>query len=219
MDGSVVTGFAWAPPFAQGLIRDLRVRWALAEAGLPYAVELIRIEDRKSSVYRRWHPFGMVPAFAMGGNKLFESGAIVHLVAEKSEALLPADPAERAETIVWMYAALNTVEPPVIDLFAIDVTSSDQEWAKLRRPAATETVGDRLAVLAERLAERNYLLGRFTAADILMATVLRFLRDSEVLPEYPIVAAYLQRCEARPAFRRALDEQLAEFAANEPVPA
>ena len=219
MDNPVVTGFAWAPPFAQGLIRDLRVRWALAEAGLPYAVDLIRIEDRKSAGYRRWQPFGMVPAFAMGGNRLFESGAIVHLVAEKSEALFPADPAERAETIVWMYAALNTVEPPVVNLFAIDVTSSDQEWAKLRRPAAAETVGDRLAVLADRLAERDYLLGRFTAADILMATVLRFLRDSDVLPEYPIVAAYLQRCEARPAFRRALDEQLAEFAANEPVPA
>jgi len=219
MDNLVVTGFAWAPPFAHGLIRDLRVRWALAEAGLPYAVDLIRIEDRKSAEYRRWQPFGMVPAFAMGGNRLFESGAIVHLVAEKSEALLPADAAERAETIVWMYAALNTVEPPVVNLFAIDVTSSDQEWAKLRRPAAAETVGDRLAVLADRLAERDYLLGRFTAADILMATVLRFLRDSDVLPEYPIVAAYLQRCEARPAFRRALDEQLAEFAANEPVPA
>jgi len=219
MDNPVVTGFAWAPPFAQGLIRDLRVRWALAEAGLPYAVDLIRIEDRKSAAYRRWHPFGMVPAFAAGGRKLFESGAIVHLVAEKSEALLPADPAERAETIVWMYAALNTVEPPVVDLFAVDVTSRDQDWAKLRRPSAVETVGERLAVLADRLAEREYLLGRFTAADVLMATVLRFLRDSGVLPEYPVVAAYLERCEARPAFRRALNEQLAEFAANEPVPA
>lgn len=219
MDNLVVTGFAWAPPFAQGLIRDLRVRWALAEAGLPYAVDLIRIEDRKSAEYRRWQPFGMVPAFAVGSNRLFESGAIVHLVAEKSEALLPADEAERAETIVWMYAALNTVEPPVVDLFAIDVLNRDQEWAKLRRPAVAETVGNRLTVLSDRLAERDYLLGRFTAADILMATVLRFLRDTGTLADYPVVAAYLERCEARPAFRRALDEQMAEFAANEPVAA
>ena len=219
MDNLVVTGFAWAPPFAQGLIRDLRVRWALAEADLPYAVDLIALEARKSAEYRRWQPFAMVPAFAMDGRRLFESGAIVHLVAEKSEALLPADPAERAETIVWMYAALNTVEPPVANLFAIDVTSRDQEWAKLRRPAVAETVGDRLAVLNDRLAERDYLLGRFTAADVLMATVLRFLRESDVLPTYPNVAAYLKRCEERPAFRKALDEQLAEFAANEPIAA
>ncbi len=219
MDNLVVTGFAWAPPFAQGLVRDLRVRWALAEAALPYAVDLIRIEDRKSADYRRWQPFAMVPAFAVDGLKLFESGAIVHLVAERSEALLPADPAERAETIVWMYAALNTVEPPIVDLFAIDVLCSGQEWAKLRRPEAAETVGDRLAVLSDLLAERDYLLGRFTAADILMATVLRFLRDTDVLPDYPIVAAYLERCEARPAFRRALDEQMVDYAANEPVPA
>jgi glutathione S-transferase len=219
MDNLVVTGFAWAPPFAQGLIRDLRVRWALAEADLPYAVDLIALEARKSAEYRRWQPFAMVPAFAMDGRRLFESGAIVHLVAEKSEALMPADPAERAETIVWMYAALNTVEPPVANLFAIDVTSRDQEWAKLRRPGVVETVGERLAVLDERLAGRDYLLGRFTAADVLMATVLRFLRESDVLAAYPNVAAYLKRCEERPAFRKALDEQLAEFAANEPIAA
>jgi len=219
MDNLVLTGFAWAPPFAQGLIRDLRVRWALAEADLPYAVDLIAIEDRKSAEYRCRQPFAMVPAFAMDGHRLFESGAVVHLVAEKSEALMPADPAERAETIVWMYAALNTVEPPVANLFAIDVTSRDQEWAKLRRPSVAETVGDRLAVLSDRLAERDYLLGRFTAADILMATVLRFLRDTGVLSEYPIVAAYLERCEARPAFRKALAQQMANFAENEPVAA
>ncbi len=219
MDNLVVTGFAWAPPFAQGLIRDLRVRWALAEADLPYAVDLIALDARKSAEYRRWQPFAMVPAFAMDGRRLFESGAIVHLVAEKSEALLPADAAERAETIVWMYAALNTVEPPVVELFAIDVLSGGEEWARLRRPAVAETVGARLAVLAERLAERDYLLGRFTAADVLMATVLRFLRDTGALAAHPLVAAYLKRCEDRPAFRQALAEQMADFARNEPVAA
>ena len=219
MENIVLTALTWAPPFAQGIVRDLRVRWALEEAGWPYHVELVDAATRQTPEFRARQPFGQVPAFAADGRHLFESGAIVQLIAEKSDTLMAADAAGRAETLAWIYAALNTVEPPVLNLFAIDVVNPDQEWAKLRRPAAAEAVGERLAVLAERLAARDYLLGRFTAADILMATVLRFLRRTGALAEYPVVAAYLERCEDRPAFRKALADQTADFEQNEPVAA
>ena len=209
-----VTGFSAIPPFAQGLVRDLRVRWALVEAGLPYEVELIDLASRKADAYRAKQPFGMVPAFAADGLELFESGAIVQLIAQKSEVLLPAEARERAEALVWMYAALNTVEPPIDQLLAIDLLHGAEEWAKLRRPAAVEIVCDRLAVLARRLEGREFLVGRFTAADILMATVLRLIRHTDLVASSAVVDAYLKRCEARPAFQHALAEQLAEYAEN-----
>jgi glutathione S-transferase len=132
---------------------------------------------------------------------------------------MKTDAAGRAETLAWMYAALDSVQPEVLNLFTIDVVSGDQEWARLRRPVVAQKVDDRLAVLSDRLFERDYLIGRFTAADILMVTVLRFLRESNVVEAHPLVSAYLQRCEARPAFKRALAQQLAGFEENMPVAA
>lgn len=219
MENIVLTALDWAPPFAQGIVRDLRVRWALEEASWPHDVELVDAATRKTPGFRARQPFGQVPVFAADGREMFESGAIVQLIAEQCEALMPVDAAGRAETLTWMYAALNTIEPPVLNLFAIDVVNPGEEWARLRRPAAAEAVDTRLAALSDRLFDRDYLTGKFSAADILMATVLRFLRESNTVEAHPLVAAYLRRCEARPAFRRALDGQVAVFAANEPVPA
>ena len=219
MENIVLTALDWAPPFAHGVARDLRVRWALEEAGWPYDVELVDAETRKTPRFLARQPFGQVPVLAAGGGEIFESGAIVQLIAERSEALMPTEPAGRAETLTWMYAALNTLEPPIVNLFTIDVVSSGEEWARLRRPAVAQYVNARLAALSDRLFDREYLLGRFTAADILMATVLRFLSQSNALEAHPLVAAYLARCEARPAFRKALEQQLANFEQNMPVAA
>ena len=217
MEKIAVWGFSWVPPFAQGLVRDLRVRWALEEAGLAYESRWIDIEERKSDAYRRKHPFGQVPVLESSDGTLIESGAIVHAIAEDCEALMPAG--RRAETLTWMFAALNTVEPPIQNLLVIDLLHPDEAWAKLRRPGAVDEVKARLAALSEWLDGRDYLLGRFTAADILMTTVLRFIRHTDLLAGFPLLDAYARRCEARPAFQAALGNQMAGYARNEPVAA
>ncbi|MGY4398249.1 glutathione S-transferase [Sphingomonas sp. UYAg733] len=219
MDKITVTGLRWAPLFAQGLVRDLRVRWALEEAGLRYETQLIALGQKDSPEYRRQQPFGMVPAFEADGRQLFESGAIVHQIATESDALMPTDPAGRADTITWMFAALNTVEPPIQNLSVMDLQQNDEPWVKLRRPGAVDAVKTRLTVLAGWLEGRDYLLDRFTAADVLMATVLRLIRHTDIVAEFPALDVYLRRCEARPAFQRALHGQLAEYARNIPVAA
>jgi glutathione S-transferase len=219
MDKIAVWGFRWAPSFAQGLVRDLRVRWALHEAGLPYETRLIGVEERTSAAHRERHPFGMVPVFEADGRQLIESGAIVYAVAKRSAALMPEDEAGRDQTLAWMFAALNTVDVPVQDLFDIDVLHSQETWAQLRRPHVVKAVEARLGELAGALGERDYLLGRFTAADILMVTVLRFIRHTDLVEALPTLAAYVSRCEARPAFRDALSEQMAEYALNTPAAA
>ena len=219
MDKITVTGFRWAPPFAQGLVRDLRVRWALEEAGLSYEARLINFGDLNSHAYRQKHPFGMVPAFEADGRGLFESGAIVHHIAADSEALMPADRYERANTVTWMFAALNTVEPPIQNLTLIDLQQSEEQWAKLRRPGAVDAVKVRLGALSAWLDGRNHLVDRFTAADILMTTVLRLIRHTDLVAEFPVLKAYVKRCELRPAFQKALRDQLADYAGNAPVAA
>jgi glutathione S-transferase len=219
MDKFIVTGFRWAPPFAQGLIRDLRVRWALEEAGLPYEVRLIDIGERNSDANRRTHPFGMVPAFEADGRGLFESGAILHHIAVDSTALMPADRHERANTVTWMFAALNTVEPPIQELSVLDLQHSEEQWAKLRRPGAVNAVKARLSALSAWLDGRDYLVDRFTAADVLMTTVLRLIRHTDLVAEFPVLDAYVKRCEARPAFQKALRDQMADYARNAPVAA
>jgi glutathione S-transferase len=211
-----VSAFRWVPPMAQGLVRDLRVRWALEEAGLAYEEQLIGPEDQTSEHYRRLQPFGQVPAYEEDGLVLFESGAIVMHVAERSEALMPSEPGARARAKTWMFAALNTMEPPIQNLAEIDLFQPEEEWAKLRRPAALEAVRTRLANLSDWLRGRDYLEERFTAADLLMSTVLRILRHTELLAEYPVLHAYCLRCEARPAYRKALADQMAPFARNAP---
>ncbi|HET9638289.1 MAG TPA: glutathione S-transferase family protein [Allosphingosinicella sp.] len=207
-----VTAFKWVPPFAQGLVRDLRVRWALEEAGLRYEVELLEDGEKDKAEYRTWQPFGQVPAYEENGLKLFESGAIVLRIAERSETLLPGDPAARARASEWLFAALNTIEPPIQNLAAIDLFYADQEWARLRRPDAEAAVRKRLAELAAALGDKTHLDGpRFTAGDLMMATVLRILRHTDLAAEAGL-ADYLARCEARPAFQRALAGQMAAFA-------
>jgi glutathione S-transferase len=219
MDKITVTGFRWAPPFAQGLVRDLRVRWALEEAAFPYEVRLIDFADLNSQAYRQKQPFGMVPAFEADGRELFESGAIVHHIAADSEALMPADRHGRANTLAWMFAALNTVEPPIQNLAAIDLLHRQEQWAKLRRPAAVDAVKVRLGALSAWLDGRDYLVDRFTAADVLMTTVLRLIRHTDLVAGFPVLEAYVKRCEARPAFQKALRDQMADYARNAPAAA
>lgn len=208
----LVTAFKWVPPFAQGLVRDLRVRWALEEAGLRYEVKLLEDGEKDGAEYRAWQPFGQVPAYEENGLKLFESGAIVLRIADRSENLLPGDPAARARAVEWLFAALNTIEPPIANLAGIDLFAPDQEWAKLRRPEAETSVKKRLAELAAALGDGPYIDGpRFTVGDLMMATVLRILRHTELVAEAGL-GDYLARCEARPAFQRALAGQMADFA-------
>ena len=211
-----VSAFRWVPPFAQGLVRDLRVRWALEEAGLPYEARLIGPEDQRSESYRRLQPFGQVPAYEENGLVLFESGAVVLHIAERSDALMPSDPDARARVTTWMFAALNTVEPHVQNLAEVDLFHAKEEWAKLRRPGLVEAAKKRLTSLSDWLDGRDYLEGRFTAADLLMTTVLRTLRHTDLIAEMPTLEAYRVRCEARPAFQKALADQMAVFAVNEP---
>ncbi|HEX8063271.1 MAG TPA: glutathione S-transferase family protein [Allosphingosinicella sp.] len=206
-----VTAFKWVPPFARGLVRDLRVRWALEEAGLRYEVNLLADGEKDGPEYRAWQPFGQVPAYEENGLRLFESGAIVLRIAERSENLLPGDPAARARAIEWLFAALNTIEPPVQSLAAIDLFYPSQEWAKLRRPDAEGAARKRLAELAKALDDKSFVDGaRFTAGDLMVATVLRILRHTELVAEAGL-GGYLARCESRPAFQRALAGQMAGF--------
>lgn len=211
-----VSAFRWVPPFAQGLVRDFRVRWALEEAGLAYEERLIGPEDQAGADYRALQPFGQVPAYEEDGLTLFESGAIVLHIAERSEALMPSDPAGRARARTWMFAALNTIEPHVLNLVAIDLVHADKAWAKERRPEALRLVQTRLASLSDRLTGRDYLEDRFTAADLLMTTVLRMLRNTNLVADLPALEGYLRRCEARPAFARAMTAHMAPFAAHAP---
>jgi glutathione S-transferase len=211
-----VSAFRWVPPFAQGLVRDLRVRWALEEAGLAYEERLIGQEDKATESYRSLQPFGQVPAYEEDGLVMFESGAIVLHIAERSSALMPSDPSARERAKTWMFAALNTVEPPVQNLAEIDLFHAKEEWAKLRRPSAIQAVKGRLSSLAAWLDGREYLEGRFTAADVLMTTVLRILRHTDLVAEIPVLEAYRLRCEARPAFRKAVADQMAPFVVNAP---
>lgn len=217
MKSIAVWGFSWVPPFAQGLVRDLRVRWALEEAGLAYESRWIGIEERNSDAYQRKHPFGMVPVLESSDGTLIESGAIVYAIAEDCEALMPA--AQHLEMLTWMFAALNTVEPPLWNLLVMDFQHRDEAWVELRRPGAVDEVKTRLAALSECLDGRDYLLGRFTAADILMTTVLRFIRHTDLVAGFPLLDAYVKRCEERPAFQAALRDQRADYVRNESVAA
>jgi glutathione S-transferase len=205
--------FEKVPPFAQGLVRDLRVRWALEERGTPYESRVIGAGASAVSraEYQRLQPFGQVPTLQDGELTLFESGAIVLHLAEGRPELMPSDAIGRAHTVQWMFAALNTIEPHVQNLAGIDLFHADKAWAKERRPGAVELVESRLKQLAAALGEREYLVGRFTAADLLMSHVLRILRHTDMLEGHPTLHAYRQRCEARPAFARALAAQMADF--------
>lgn len=207
--------FEWAPDFAQGLVRDLRVRWALEEAGIPYVTKLISQEDKETAEYRSLHPWGQVPVIEEDGVVLFESGAIVQYIAERSEVLSPRDPVGRAKVAQWLFAAMNSVEPHISNLANIDIFYPEEAWAKLRRPSQEAFTRMKLASLARRLAGREWLEDRFTAADLLMVTVLRNLRYTDIVSADPVLGPYVARGEARPAFQRALAAQLESFKASE----
>jgi glutathione S-transferase len=219
MPNICITAFKWVPPFAQGLVRDLRVRWALEEAGLTYSEKLLGPGEQNSPAHRAVQPFGQVPVYEEDGMTLFESGSILLHIGEKSEILLPNDPVERARARTWMFAALSSVEPHVQNLTTIDLFFANEEWAKTRRPAAEKMAQARLDAVATALGDRDYLEGRFTAGDLLMVSVLRFLRHTSLVKDRPVLAAYQARCEARPAFKRALAAQLQHFEKNAPIAA
>lgn len=209
-----VTAFKSVPPFAQGLVRDLRVRWALEEAELPYQVRLIDAADQQRPDYLAQQPFGQVPVLQDGELTLFESGAIVLHIGARSERLLPADAARRARAVTWLLAALNTIEVPVSELADIDLFHAGEAWTAERRPQVEQALHQRLAQLAAQLGERPWLDGDFSAGDLMMTTVLRSLRHTRIVEDYPNLHAYQLRNEARPAFQRALDGQMAVFAAH-----
>jgi glutathione S-transferase len=210
-----ITAFRWVPEFAQGVVRDLRARWALEEAGLDYRVRLL--DQQRPPEYLKEQPFDQVPCFRDDSVQIFETGAIVQYIGEKCETLLPRDPQGKYRAIQWTYAALNSVEPALINLLLIDVFFTNEEWAKLRRPGAADFARLKLKRVSEWLGDKQWLEGdRFTIGDLVMITTLRFLRHTDLVAEFPNLAAFLQRGEARPAFQQALSDQLATFRAHQP---
>ena len=209
-----VTAFAWVPPVAQGLVRDLRVRWALEEAGLQYDEQLLRLGENKLEPHLRLQPFGQVPAYQEDGICIFESGAVVLHIAEHCAQLMPTDRYQRARTKTWMFAALNTVEPPVV--FLNQLQRMDSPEARAIQGPVTAAIQGRLDSLANYLGDRDYLEHEFTAGDLLMTSVLRILRTTDLVRALPILQRYQERCQARPAFERALSSQMAAFEANKP---
>jgi glutathione S-transferase len=211
-DMITISAFSWVPDLARGQVRDLRARWALEEAGLPYRTRLLEQGDQDKPEYRALQPFGQVPIFEEDGLVLFESGAIVLHIGERSDTLLPQDPGARARAVQWLIAALNSIEPFVHNLALIDFFYADEEWAKLRRPGAEAFVRRRLSSLSASLGDKPYLDGeRFTAGDLMMTTVLRILQYTDIVSGDERLAGYVERCMARPAFKRALDAQLGDF--------
>jgi len=209
-----ISAFKWVPEFAQGQVRDLRARWALEEAGLPYRTRLLEQGDQDTPEYRTLQPFGQVPILEDDGFVLFESGAIVLHIGEHSEVLLPKDPAARARATQWLVAALNSIEPFLMNVALIDLFYKNEEWAKLRRPGAVNFAQRRLSALSKTLDDKPYLDGdRFTAGDLMMTTVLRILKHTDIVSSDKRLAAYIERCTMRPAFKRAFDAQLGDFRA------
>jgi glutathione S-transferase len=212
-----LTAFRWVPPFAQGYVRDLRIRWALEEAGLPYDVKLIDPEIQASESYRQWQPFGQVPAYRDDTVEMFESGAIVLHIATKSEALSPRDEAGRARVTSWVVAALNSIEPFAQNFIQIAEFHAGEAGPEAQRAQAEALLNNRLAGLSAWLGEKDYLEGRFTAGDLIMTTVLRELVDCGALARFANLDAYRRRGEARPAFGRAMEGQMQPFRENAPA--
>lgn len=206
-----ITAFEQSPDRGRGLARDMRVRWALEEVGQPYNVRLLSFDAMKQPAHRARHPFGQIPTYEEGELTLFESGAIVLHIAERHAGLLPEDPNARARAIGWMFAALNTMEPPIIELEMARILERTESWYEMRLPMLQDRVRARLGELSERLGDADWLDGAFSAADLLMVTVLRRLGRSGELEGYPNLCAYIARGEARPAYQRAFADQLAVF--------
>ena len=204
-----ITAFERSPDGGKGLARDTRVRWALEDVGQPYEVRLVSFKAMKESAHLAVHPFGQIPTYEEGDLVLFETGAIVFHIAQRNPGLLPQEPNARARAITWMFAALSTKEPPILDLFTAKVLEGDKPWAEQRLPAVKDRIRERLARLSARLGDADWLDGSFSAGDLMMVSVLLRLRMSGLLDEYPSLAAYVARGEGRPAYQRAFAAQLA----------
>ena len=207
----IITAFERSPDGGKGLARDMRVRWALEEAGQPYEVRLVSFGAMKEPAHRALHPFGQIPTYEEGSLVLFESGAIVLHIAESHAGLLPDDANARARAITWMFAALNTVEAPILDLITTKFLEGDKAWSAERMPIVQNRIRDRLRELSDRLGDADWLDGAFSAGDLMMISVLLRLKPSGMLNEYRNLSDYVARGEARPAYKRAFDAQLAVF--------
>jgi glutathione S-transferase len=208
-----ITAFERSPDRGKGLARDMRVRWALEEVGQPYDVRLVSFSEMKKPAHLALHPFGQIPTYEDGDLALFESGAIVFHIAERHAGLLPRDVNARARAITWMFAALNTVEPPIFDRSLVKILEREEPWYEQRLHALEVSIRKRLDDLSRQLGDADWLDGAFSAGDLLMVTVLRRLHGSGMLEDYPNLAAYVARGEARPAYKRAFEAQLAVFSA------
>src|SRR6202012_4575985 len=204
-----ITAFERSPDGGRGLARDTRVRWVLEEAGLPYDVRLVSFGAMKEPAHLALHPFGQIPTYEEGDLVLFETGAIVLHIAQLYDGLLPDEADARARAIAWMFAAVNTVEPPILELVTAKLLEGDKPWTKERLPLVEDRVRNRLKELSARLGDADWLDGAFSAGDLMMVSVLLRLKSSGILDEYPNLAAYVARGDARPASKRAFDAQLA----------
>ena len=205
----VITAFERSPDGGMGLARDTRVRWALEEVGRPYEVRLVSLQAKEEPAHLRVHPFGLIPTYEEGDLVLFETGAIVFHIAERHAGLLRDDADARARAITWMFAALNTVEPPILELVTARIPEGDTPWAAERLPLVRDRIRERLVQLSARLGDADWLEGAFSAGDLMMVSVLLRLRPSGLLEEFPSLAAYVARGEARPAYERAFAAQWA----------
>ena len=208
-----ITAFERSPDGGKGLARDMRVRWALEEVGQPYDVRLLSFKAMKEPAHLALHPFGQIPTFEEGDLALFESGAIVFHIAERYAGLLPDDANARARAIAWMFAALSTVEPPILELGTARLVEGDKPWSAQRMPLVEDRVRNRLGQLSRRLGDADWLDGEFSAGDLMVVSVLLRLKASGMLDEYPNLSAYVARGKARPAYKRAFAAQLAVFTA------
>jgi glutathione S-transferase len=208
-----IAAFAASPDEGRGLARDMRVRWALEEVGQPYDVRLLSFAEMKEPAHLTLHPFGQIPTYEEDGLVLFETGAIILHIAQNHAGLLPEDANARARAVMWMFAALNTMEPPIVDLEQSEYVEGDKAWFVERRPMIEERIRQRLGELAARLGDADWLDGAFSAGDLMMVMVLRRLEGTGILEDYPTLSAYVVRGEARPAYKRAFADQLAVFTA------
>ena len=213
-----ISAFRWVPPFAEGLVRDLRIRWALEEIGRPYRVRLLDATKPRPAEYFCEQPWGQVPIYKDDEVQLFESGAILIHLGLQDERLLPSDRAGQARGIAWVIAALNSVEPAIFPLLMTDTFNRGEAWTTEARPKFADRLAGRLKCLSDALGDKDWLEGRFTIGDLMMVAVLRQLRGKGIVEEFPNVAALIHRGESRPAFRQALSDQMAVFAANQPQP-
>ena len=209
-----ITAFERSPDGGKGLARDMRVRWALEEVGQPYSVRLLSLKAMKEPAHLALHPFGKIPTYEEDDLVLFESGAIVFHIAERHAGLLPEDANARARAIAWMFAAINTVEPPILDLQTAKFLEGDKPWHAERLPLVMERIRKPLHELSPRVGDAEWLDGKFSAGDLMMVAVLLRLKPSGILDEFPKLSAYVARGEARPAYQRAFAAQLAVFTAG-----